>query len=258
MRVRPGELVCGDCGEGNAATRKFCRRCGESLAEAQLVKTPWWRRLRLRRKPKTLAAGSRPKGPGDSGGRIFHAVLRKVRAGVSVLVLVFGLLAGFYPPVRTMVVQQVGNLKQKVRGVAETALAPVRPIAVDGPKSATGHPPKAAFDTFKNTSWIATWSAQNSPTLTVRLDHPVALRKVIVSNGDAKNFAGTMRPAVLEFRYSNEKSDLVRLTDTPGPQQLSLRNGVGVSSFTVKVINVYPVQGAKTLALSEIELFGIG
>ncbi len=173
--------------------------------------------------------------------------------------LVFGLLAGFYPPLRTLVSQQVGHVKQKVAGVAENALTPIRPVSVQGPRTtAADHPPKAAFDTFKNTSWTAPWEENKAPTLAVQLDHPVALRKVIVTNGDARNFAAYIRPAVLKFTYSNEKSDVVQLTDTAGPQQVALRNAVGVSSLKVSVVNVYPAEGAKLLALSEIELFGIG
>src|SRR5207302_9274006 len=40
-----GDLICGECGEGNAATRRFCSRCGASLAVAERVRIPWWRRL---------------------------------------------------------------------------------------------------------------------------------------------------------------------------------------------------------------------
>jgi len=183
---------------------------------------------------------------------------RRVRAAVGVMVLGFGLLAGVYPPLRTLVTQQIGNVKQKVRGVADTALTPIRPVSVQGTKGPADHPPKAAFDTFKNTSWIAVWNEKLPSNLTVQLDHPVALRKAVVSTGDAKKFAGYSRPALLEFTYSNEKSDLVQLKDIPGPQEIALRNAVGVSRITVKVVNVYPAPDVKTFALSEIELFGIG
>ncbi|MGW6278561.1 zinc ribbon domain-containing protein [Kribbella sp. NPDC055071] len=258
-RPRPGELICGNCGEGNDPARKFCRRCGDSLAEAEVVKIRWWRRIRLRRKPRVLAAGTRPARPGDSKKRhAFQSTMRRVRAAIGMAILVFGLLAGFYPPLRTVVTQQFDNVKQKVRGAADTTLVPIRPVSVLGTKGPADHPPKAAFDTFKNTSWIAAWNEKKPPDLTVQLDHPVALRKTVVSTGDTKNFAGYIRPAVLEFTYNNEKSDLIQLTDTPGPQEFALRNAVGVSKITVKVVTVYPAQDAKSLALTEIELFGIG
>jgi hypothetical protein len=258
-RPRPGDLICGECGEGNAPSRKFCRRCGHSLAEAVVARIRWWRRIRLRRKPKVLAAGSRPSRPSDQLGRtFFQNALRRGRAAVGAMLLVFGLLAGFYPPIRTLVVQQAGNVKQKISGLAETALTPIRPVSVQGPKVNADHPAKAAFDTFANTSWIAAWNEKKAPVLTVQLDHAVALRQVIVTNGDAKNFAASIRPSTLLFKYSNEKSDIIQLADRPGPQKFPLAHAVGVSQFTVSVINVYPAQDAKNVALSELELFGLG
>ncbi|MDC7122810.1 zinc ribbon domain-containing protein [Cellulomonas fimi] len=57
----PGDLICGSCGAGNAPTRKFCRRCGTSLADAPVAqRRSWWSRL-WRPDPKAArAAGYRP------------------------------------------------------------------------------------------------------------------------------------------------------------------------------------------------------
>jgi len=44
-KLRPGDKICGDCGEGNNANRRFCSRCGASLDEAAVVRTKWWRKL---------------------------------------------------------------------------------------------------------------------------------------------------------------------------------------------------------------------
>ena len=44
-RRHPGDLICGQCGEGNDPTRHFCRRCGNSLDEAIAVRLPWYRRF---------------------------------------------------------------------------------------------------------------------------------------------------------------------------------------------------------------------
>jgi hypothetical protein len=258
-KLRPGDRVCGECGEGNLPTRKFCSRCGESLASAAVVKVPWWRRLRRRRGPRTAAAGARPGRPGDSRGKqVLRTTLRRARTTITVLLVTFTVLSGFYPPLRSYVVQQASTAKQKIRGLADSALAPVRPATVQGSKSAAGHPPKAAFDTYTNTAWMAAWNEKSPPTLTVQLDHAVALRKLIVSNGDPKNFAGTIRPATVELSYSNEKSELITLGDSPEPQQIALHDAIGVDKFTITVVTVYPAQDARDLAVSEIELFGIG
>src|SRR5207247_4794005 len=65
-RRHPGDLICGQCGEGNDPVRHFCRRCGTSLDEALAVRLPWYRRFfnRLSR-GKTREAGCRParRGP---------------------------------------------------------------------------------------------------------------------------------------------------------------------------------------------------
>ena len=62
-RPKPGETVCRSCGAGNAPTRRFCRRCGQSLVETS-APTPWpthWyqRLIRRNRRPAYLA-GQRP------------------------------------------------------------------------------------------------------------------------------------------------------------------------------------------------------
>lgn len=63
--IKPGDLVCGQCGEANEPSRRFCRKCGALLVEeAPQTPLPWWRRLFKRlvtRKPKqALRAGERP------------------------------------------------------------------------------------------------------------------------------------------------------------------------------------------------------
>ncbi|MER6799974.1 zinc ribbon domain-containing protein, partial [Amycolatopsis mediterranei] len=77
--LNPGDLICGRCGKGNAPARNFCSRCGASLAESEVVKTSWWRRL-FGRKPKELKAGARPGKDGvrrrtAHRGRPLHALL---------------------------------------------------------------------------------------------------------------------------------------------------------------------------------------
>ncbi|MCR6487830.1 discoidin domain-containing protein [Amycolatopsis sp. OK19-0408] len=204
-------------------------------------------------------AGSRPSRPGDGRGRrAATTAVRRVRAAVGVAVLVGGLVVGFYPPARTAALHQLDALRQRVLDLAGTALGPVRPATVDGPVAAPDHPPKAVFDTFKNTYWTAVWAEGAKPALVVRLGSPVALRKVIVTNGASDAFAAHARPATLEFSYSNEKSDIVAVADSPQPQELTLANAVGVTGLKITVLAVHPAQDAKDLALSELELFGVG
>ena len=44
--IKAGDLVCGQCGQGNDPGRKFCRKCGNSLAEAVPPVAPTWPRAK--------------------------------------------------------------------------------------------------------------------------------------------------------------------------------------------------------------------
>lgn len=259
-KLSPGDLICGQCGEGNKPTRKFCSRCGESLATAQSMKLKWWQRLLpKRRKAKVLAAGSRPSAPNKRKGRTaVRSVWRKIRALGAVIVLTAGVLAGFYPPARTWVVNQVNAVKEKLTGAAETALSPVHPASVKGSAEVKGHGAKLALDEFKNTYWLAPWSESKHPILTVKLEHKVALKKLIVLSGASGAFIAHDRPQTLHLTYSNEKSETVSLQDTSKQQEISLNNGLAVDVVQIEVTAVFPAQGAKDVALTEVELFGIG
>lgn len=258
-KPRPGERVCGECGEGNTPVRKFCHRCGHSLAEAHTVRTPYWRRVVRRRGPKVLPAGARPRDPARSG--LGHGVRRTakfVRRGFWVVLLVFGLLAGLYPPLRTFVVAQFDHVKQDIVGAAEQTLSPRRPVSVKASAEEPGHPGHAAFDQFKNTYWAAPFDRDRQPSLTIDLGQPCALVRMIVTSGASGEFVAKHRPSIVNLAYSNEKSDTVTLKDTPEPQQLTLTNGLGAKTVRIQVLDVYRAEGATDVALTEIELFAVG
>ncbi|WP_168211295.1 NADase-type glycan-binding domain-containing protein [Actinosynnema sp. ALI-1.44] len=256
-RPKPGELVCGQCGTGNLASRKFCSRCGESLSSAVVVGTPWWRRV-FRRRVKVLELGGRPSKPGEGRtSRALRGTFRKVRVILSVSLLVFGLLAALYPPVRTFVVNEFQALKTKVSSLADDALSPIRPATTSATAQTAGHPVQAAFDTFKNTYWAAPWSLNQPPVITVQLAQPVELRMAIVTSGAAGEYTAHGRPSSLKVSYSNEKFTVVSLKDSPQPQQVELADGLGATSLQISVLAVYGTQPVADVAITEIELFGL-
>jgi hypothetical protein len=259
-KLEPGDLVCGQCGEGNKPTRKFCSRCGESLATAQTVKRKWWQRLLpKRRKGKVMSAGARPSSPNAGKGRTAaRHVGRKIRATAGVTILTAGAVLGLYPPARTWMVTQVTAVKQKLMGAADTALTPVHPTSVKCNVAVKQHGPSLAMDEYKNTYWLAPWSDTRHPILTVKLDHKVAVKKLIVINGASGAFIKYDRPESLHVTYSNEKSETVVLKDTSDKQELNLTSGIAVDQLQIEVTSVFPAQGAKAVALTEVELFGIG
>ena len=256
---RPGDLICGECGTGNSALRKFCSRCGHSLASAVVAKAPWWRRL-FQRKPKVLKAGVRPKKPGATKSRsLFRQIERKVRAVVGIAVLLAGILYAAYPPFRNNVNAYVTEAKQKVFGIASGTLAPVRPATTSANVQLPGHAGKLATDEFTNTYWSAPWGGIGStpPTLTLTFSKTVILRKVIIYIGASDQYTAHDRPSVVELQYSNEKTDFIRPLDTSNQQQFSLPNAIGVTSVQIKILDVFPAQGSTDVAVTEIELFGL-
>jgi hypothetical protein len=258
-RLNPGDLVCGECGEGNLPTRKFCSRCGTSLGDAVVVGTPWWRKLLRRRGPKVMKAGSRPGKPAAAKARpALTRVIRRIRTGIALVILVAGVIYGVYPPFRSAINGEVGAVRNKIVGVADQQLVPEHPVAVTASLASPGHPAKLAADEFKNTYWLAPWSPDNQPTLTLTFSSHVVIKKMIILVGASDNFTAHDRPSVLHMVYSNQESDDVTLKDTSGQQQFDLRNANGVSNVQIQISDVFAAQAASDVAITEIELFGIG
>ena len=258
--IRPGDRICGDCGEGNPPARKYCSRCGESLAAIIPVAPRWWHRLRPRRGPKVVKASKRPTATKAGGRRPRRRIGTAIRRYSFVVFLAAALIAGVYPPWRTYVVNKVDEARAAISGTVATALEPVRPTAVRPTDTQlAGHPAKMAFDQFGNTHWAAAWSPEaKQPAVTVDMGKATALAKVIVTSGAADDFAAHHRPSILLFTYSNEQSDTIGLQDTPEPQQFSLRNGLAARVVQIQVVQVFETEGAEDVALTEIEFFGAG
>ncbi len=257
--LRAGDRICGQCGTGNPPVRKFCGRCGESLAEAEIVATPWWRRLF--RRNRTVKAGTRPRKPGSARSRAaWRQVVRKVRVVVALVLVVGGVVYGAYPPFRNLVNDNVLAVKQRMFGLASSALSPQHASAVTADEQVPGHPGRLAVDEFSNTYWLAPWNGSQAPqvpTLTLTLANTTILRKMIITIGAAGSYTSQDRPSIVELTYSNRKSDFITLQDEPKPQEFALNNAIGVNSVQLRILEVFPAQGSSDVALTEIELFGV-
>jgi hypothetical protein len=101
-RLEPGDLVCGECGEGNPPTRNFCSRCGNGLTTATAVRVPWWRRVLPRRRTRTMEAGTRPgqKDVRKDARTRLTGGYRKVRRTLAAVMLTVGLVYVAVPPLR--------------------------------------------------------------------------------------------------------------------------------------------------------------
>lgn len=255
-KPRPGDLICGACGEGNLPTRKFCGRCGESLRTAEVVTVPWWRRLFHRRGPKVVAAAKRSRSTFGIGDALRRAY-RVGRLLIGVLVLLGGVLYAAYPPFRTMVNAQVTGARQQVTHKVDQTFVPVHAAKVTASAQAKGHPAAAAVDEALDTYWRAPAGTARFPYLTLTFQHPVTLERLIVHSGVANAYTAHGRPAQLVLIYSNGESESLELTDTAKPQTVPARHALHVSSVRIEIASTYSGGTPPDVAISEIELFAL-
>jgi hypothetical protein len=260
--LRPGDLICGACGEGNVATRKFCGRCGESLHAAEVVRTPWWRKLLGRRGAKVVAADRRPghRPTGRSGfdlKQVFRRVYRVGRMVIAVVVLVGGVVYAAYPPFRTEVNTQVTSLKDKATHKVDTVFVPVHAVKVTPSAQDPGHPGSSAVDEVLSTYWLAPASQGQNPSLMLTFDHPETLKRMIVHAGAPDGYTKHGRPALLLLLFSNQESDTINLQDTDKPQTVDVSHALQVSSVRIEVAGTFPGGTPPDVAISEIELFAL-
>ena len=252
-RLEPDDLVCAVCGEGNAPTRNFCSRCGESLADAGVVRLVWWRRL-FRRRAKRFPAGTRPgqKGTREHRSWLAKLSLRRVRAALVVVGLLLGMVYALYPPFRTTVYE---NLRAVYRKIVPT-LDPIRPSTVSSATAMPDHEPKLLVDTYKDTYWAAQLGG-GRPKITFRFDESYLLRSVIIHSGAADTFAQDGRPSIMRLTYNTGKTENVLPQDSSRAQTIDLKNTTLVTSVTIEIMDVYTGTERQTVAISEIEFFAL-
>jgi hypothetical protein len=258
-KLQPGDLICGDCGEGNAQTRKFCSRCGSSLATAEIVKTPWWRKLLPRRGAKVRKSGERPKRSGRGGktktGVFVSATFKLVRRVVSIVVLLAGIAYGLFAPFRGWVNERAIEVKAGVENIFFPTYEPVHasepPVA---PLQVKGFPAEQALDGASDTAWAAPLGGKE-PVIEVKFGRDVKLARMIVHNGQKENFKGRARAQKLHLVFSTGKTTDVILTDAPDSQTVSIDNGEGASSVEIHVTATFKSMSGNELAISELEFF---
>jgi hypothetical protein len=253
-RLELGDLVCAACGEGNAPTRNFCSRCGESLADAAVVKPTWWRRL-FRRRAKRYPAGTRPGAKGTKEHRSWVAALsfRRLRTALVFIAVFLGLVYAVYPPFRSTVID---NMRALYRKVAPN-LEPIRPITVSSPTALPGHEPAMLSDTYNNTYWMAQLGPANRPRIVFRFSESYLLRSLIVHSGSSDAFADDGRPSILRLTYNTGRTENVLPQDSSRAQTIDLKNTTLITSVTVEVIDVYSGAKRQTVAISELEFFAL-
>lgn len=259
----PGDLICGQCGEGNTPNRKFCRRCGSSLEAAIVVpvpKVPWWKRI-FQRKKATLAAGERPAHGHGSRSARKPSVVGRVLKIILALAVVAGIVA-VAGPYRTTVENKLKSVTTSIRKKVSPHYNLVTPLSATSTSSIPGHLASQAIDGHTNT-W---WQAQPSATLGVGVSmsilfapapqQPINLDRVNVFSGIGATFVAEPRPKTVLITYSNGQSDTLTLKNQPDAQLLTLDHGHGIRGLTIAIESSYPSStGGTSVTLSELEFY---
>ncbi len=266
-RLQPGDSICGHCGEGNAPSRKFCSRCGESLVEAEHVKARWWHRFRPHRGPKTVKIGAEPGKAAGGGnlaarrfdlGHLARQVYRKTRLVVALALVAAGVIYGAYPPFRNEVNSVFSSEKTKISNIVDAKLVPIHPVKCTANAQVKSHPAALVCDGFFNNYWLAPWSPSPEPMLVMTFAHPVTLKRLILYNGAFGHYIANGRPSSLHLVFSNDESFTITPEDTPKSQMFSISHAVLIKSVEFQVTSTYQGTGKPNVAVSQIELFGIG
>ena len=216
--LQPGDVICGQCGAGNKPARKYCRRCGHDLADAPVVKIPWWRRLFARRPKAAREAGSRPR-----------CVVRAGREGqprqLLTLLTIVGIVLGGGYFARGYVRGAADMVIDRVKGVE-----PINPTGMTASSSQKGHGPGLARDGFENTYWApASAGAGKGQHLTVKFAEPFRLVYILITPGvsgtDEDAYLKASRPRELRLVLTSE-------TAPPGSRRSSSTTSSAPTSST--------------------------
>ncbi|MPZ73813.1 MAG: hypothetical protein GEU74_11370, partial [Nitriliruptorales bacterium] len=231
-RAEPGDIICGHCGEPNRPERKFCRRCATSLAEAEVVKIPLWRRM-FTRKKKTVAVGERPGRAGRDGSKApaRHRVTKGARtivrwfvALVLIAMMLFTIAGALgVGPGRGFIKDKLSSITERVRGVVAPQIDPVNPHRASSSSETSGHPADHAIDGFDNTHWASGVEVSARPALTMTFAEPVDLARVGFHSGASGDaFRKQARPKEIRLLFPDGTRSDLQLKDVPDFQTFNI------------------------------------
>ena len=256
-RHKAGDLICGQCGEGNEPTRHFCRRCGQTLDEAIAVQLPWYRRFLNRLfGVRTREAGWRPHrvGPPNVLGAFWRLVRLALLAIVAIAVLAFLLIPSFH----SLVVSRVTTAVTSVRKIVHPNYDPIHPTGAGATSSLAGHLPGLAMDGYVNTYWAAS-AADRTPDLRLSFAAPTDLAEIGFTSGaagsaPADQFLAQPRPHDVHLVFSDGTTQQVTLADQPKAQFFPL-TAKQVTFVEIHILSVWPTAGPapSSVAIAEVE-----
>lgn len=256
--LHTGDLICGECGEGNAATRKFCSRCGGSLAAAEVHHIPWYRRILPER-----FGGEREAKPAKDATRpkprhrvlIPATLVRTGRALVAMVVVIAMIAYGVVTPFRNWVNGSVSHIELSAKTVVFPTFDPVRPSGASASSQTADHPASAAIDLYNNTFWAADLHGDHQPTLTLTFSTPVDVDTLLFTSGDRANYTAEARPMDVHIVTSTGNTQDLQLSDHATPQRIDVDGGRGIVRLDIQIRSVYPSAQSSLVALTEVEPF---
>jgi hypothetical protein len=257
---KPGDLICTECGTGNEPARKFCRRCGNSLAKAEPVKkVPWWKRL-FSRKKRSKAAGSsgmtgrKAAREAQYRTRMVMATMRKVVFALAML----GVAVPFaLPNLRTSIFESVSDGIAGARQKLFPSFESVNAVNVAATSELPEHPAAHAGDLAVNTYWAEGSEAEGlGQGISFTFQGPQELARVIITPG-ATDVAGSFlkepRPKTLRLTYDSGGTQDITLKDELKAQTFTLRSAKGVTKVDIAIVDVYAGQGGANTSIAEVE-----
>ncbi|ROR97601.1 hypothetical protein EDD28_2202 [Salana multivorans] len=244
----PGDLICGSCGAGNVPTRKFCRRCGNSLAEARVQpRRSWWSRL-WRPEPKAgPVAGTRPK-----VRRRRFPTRAVVTLGVLGVLVFVGFL--FRPELAKLVVA----VQDRIAGNEA-----INQVSVTASSAAAGHEADLARDGTTNLSWQPeATGAGAGEYLDFTFAEPFRLTRVLVIPGASDveaEYLTTAAPQQLTITVTTsagtQQDFTMTLEDRVGLQHTAIEAD-DVVAVRVTIDQSYRASDTMHVALAEVEFRG--
>jgi hypothetical protein len=273
----PADLYCGSCGVGNTGDRRFCRKCGASLADAlRPAKLPWWRRIFSRDRhydsepryaKNSLPAGERPENwvkLSDSvpieekkPKRRWRLPKRFPLSRFALPLVALSVVGMGLGPMRAKATEVAFDLYHGAKRKFSPEYVHVTPERAGATDAVANHPASAAIDRNTNSYWSEGRPGSGAGSvITVVFDRPTALVKVGFDNGAAgKEFPFQPRLRDVEVTYHDGDRVISKkrftLADKPEFQTVTLL-GKDVGSASVKIISVYEGQRGSAASLAEL------
>ncbi len=276
-RPSAGDLICSQCGTGNDPARKFCRKCGNSLAQAVVAaKLPWWKRIFGGRKAKgKVSAGAgtgeartlgstKAKGRAATAGvreasfktQMAFATVKRVVVFLAMLGIAVPLVA--FPGLRENIGNKASDAVNNVQDFINPKTSPVNATAVVATSEVPTHEAGQVSDLGSNTFWAAA-PADNDGIgqgVTFTFDGKVELKKLIIRSGAADspdNFVNQPRPHEIRLAYDNNNSQTITLKDDIAPQSFTVKGGKNVGQVQLSVVSVYKGRAGHSVSIAEVE-----